>query len=521
MITAVSLLLMIGIGLQSVGAGNRIGPKARTLSRQALEDKIRGGWAGQMIGVSFGAPTEFRSNGKINEGVINWKPENVSNSIVQDDLYVEMTFTEVMDRVGLNATSEQYGEAFRDSKYHLWHANAGARRLLNQGIKAPWSGHPKYNVHANDIDFQIESDFIGMMTPGLPQEANKYADRVGHVMNYGDGVYGGMFFGGMYAAAFFENEPRTVVELGLKSIPAQSGYAKVIRDVLDWSAQHPDDWKQTWQLLDERWDKDDVCPDGANAPFNIDARLNGAYVALGLLYGKGDFTRTLDVSTRAGQDSDCNPSSAAGVLGVMLGYDKIPDEWKAGITGIADKKFDYTNYSFNTITQSTVRRALKVIEMAGGRVTDSEVIIPRQEPRAWKLEQWNPGIPDKLVKFDDAAWQWKGAWADDTVGKDKRIIGKAAKGTGAEASLNFRGVALAIVGELSQDGGRADIYLDGKKARDLDAYIPERTHDDALWYVYGLKPGAHTIRIVLRDDADARSKGKKVAIQRAVTYRRE
>ena len=69
------------------------------------------------------------------------------------------------------------------------------------------SGHPEYNVHANDIDFQIESDFIGLMCPGLPQESNHYADRVGRVMNYGDGLYGGMFFGAMYAAAFFESDP--------------------------------------------------------------------------------------------------------------------------------------------------------------------------------------------------------------------------------------------------------------------------------------------------------------------------
>jgi hypothetical protein len=68
----------------------------------------------------------------------------------------------VMDEQGLNAPITKYGEAFRDSKYHLWHANAGARRALNSGIQAPWSGHPKYNFHANDIDFQIEADFIGL-----------------------------------------------------------------------------------------------------------------------------------------------------------------------------------------------------------------------------------------------------------------------------------------------------------------------------------------------------------------------
>src|SRR6185436_14034589 len=266
--------------------------KTRRLSQSVLKDKIKGGWAGQMIGVSFGAPTEFKFNGKIIEGELKWTPERISNSIDQDDLYVEMTFTKVLDEMGLNATCEQFGDAFKDSKYMLWHANAGARRNLNRGIKAPLSGHPKYNFHANDIDFQIESDFIGLMTPGLPQEANKYADRVGRVMNYGDGLYGGMFFGGMYAAAFFESDPRKVVEMGLRSIPADSGYGKIIADVLKWSADDPKDWQKTWHRITEKWDRDDACPDGALEAFNIDARLNGAFVALGLLYGERDFAKT-------------------------------------------------------------------------------------------------------------------------------------------------------------------------------------------------------------------------------------
>ena len=130
-----------------VGGAWLVAPKSsdvRTIRRVDLEDKIRGGWAGQMIGVSFGAPTEFKSNGRIIEGDLPaWTPARIENAIDQDDLYVEMTFAAVMDRAGLEATSEQYGEAFRTSKYRLWHANAGARRLLAQGLKPPQSGDPK------------------------------------------------------------------------------------------------------------------------------------------------------------------------------------------------------------------------------------------------------------------------------------------------------------------------------------------------------------------------------------------
>ena len=498
-------------------------PTSRRLSRATLEDKIRGGWAGQMIGVSYGAPTEFRSNGKIIEGNLNkyldWSPERLKNAIDQDDLYVEMTFAEVMDKVGLDATSEQYGEMFKNSMYELWHANAGARRNLNRGIKAPMSGHPKYNIHANDIDFQIESDFIGLMTPGLPREANKYADRVGRVMNWGDGLYGGMFFAGMYAAAFFENDPRKVVERGLLSIPAESAYAKLIADVLRWSAENPD-WTTTWRLIEDKWDKGDVCIDGALDPFNIDAKLNGGYVALGLLYGKGDFAKTLEVSTRSGQDSDCNPSSAAGILGVMLGYNRIPDVWKAGLPAIADTRFAFTQYSFNQIVASTQVRALKVVEEAGGKVTPTEVEIPVQEPQAAPLEQWDIGVPLKRVELSEPAWTFKGRFKDGSVkfpwGDEEKF--KEAGAPGSEATLTFEGTGVAIVGRCTQEGGRADVFLDGEKTGEIDAWIPKNTSDNDYWHVSGLRAAKHSVRIVVRSDNDARSTDTKLQIERAVVY---
>jgi hypothetical protein len=485
----------------------------RHISRAALEDKIRGGWAGQMIGVSYGAPTEFKSNAKILEGELVWKDGMIENTIHQDDLYVEMTFAKVMDALGLDATTEDYGEAFRTSQYHLWHANAGARRALNQGIKAPWSGHPKYNIHANDIDFQIEADFIGLMAPGLPRVSNRFCDRVGRVMNYGDGLYGGMFVCGMYSAAYFETDPRRVVEAGLACIPAKSEYGMLIRDLLDWSAQYPNDWRKVWQLVEDKWNRDDPCPDGALAAFNIDAKLNGAYIAFGLLFGGGDFLKTMEISTRCGQDSDCNPSSAAGVLGVMLGYARIPETFRAGIPALADKEFDYTDYSFNDICASTLKRALVLIEENGGTVTDSEVYIPLQKPKAPKLEQWSPGIPDAMIAADNPAWSWKGHWSRD---RESRV----SRAAGDEATLRFRGVAVAVVGRLTQEGGRAEVYIDGKRRGLADAYIVERTHDNALWHIYGLKSGDHTLRLVTTGEADPRSKGNLIAIDRAVAFRK-
>jgi ADP-ribosylglycohydrolase len=174
--------------------GNRGSSQIREISLQELRDKIQGGWAGQMIGVSYGAPTEFRYREQIipENKLPVWKPNKILNALGQDDLYVDMTFAKVIDEKGLDATTEDFGARFKEAKYALWHANLAARRALKRGVPASRSGTPAYNTHANDIDFQIESDFIGLMSPGLPQFSNAVAYRAGRVMNHGDSIYGGM-----------------------------------------------------------------------------------------------------------------------------------------------------------------------------------------------------------------------------------------------------------------------------------------------------------------------------------------
>jgi hypothetical protein len=500
------------------------GPGTRELSRAELRDRIEGGWAGQMIGVSYGAPTEFRSLGKIIEGDLPaWKPERVSNSLNQDDLYVDMTFAKVLDDKGLDATSADFGAMFRDSKYALWHANMDGRRALKRGIPAHLAGSPKYNSHANDIDFQIEADFIGVMTPGLYQSSNDIALRAGRVMNYGDGIYGGMFVSCMYAAAFFESDPRRVVEAGLACIPARSPYALLISDVLAWHRQNPSDWKKNWQLIRDKWDKDDACPAGALADYNIDAKLNGAFIALGLLYGERDFFKTIDISTRSGQDSDCNPASSGGILGVMLGYKAIPDQWKGGIPAIADQKFRFTDFSFRTIVDSTEKRALQLIQKTGGRVEADKVVVKLQTPRPPKLEIWDPGRPAERIRTTDARWTWKGAWKE---GEGKRRDGaprgvRNASEKGAEASLVFEGTGVMICGGYLPTGGTADVYLDGKLDRKIDVFSDADgpRGGNAIWHTWGLKNGKHTVRLVVRGEPFADSKGTEISIDDAIVFR--
>jgi hypothetical protein len=526
-------LLWTGLALFAVlgaGACARDGGNYETVLVSRLEDKIRGGWAGQMIGVSFGAPTEFRFLGEIipEEELPEWQPEMVSGAINQDDLYVDMTFAAVLDEKGLDATTDDFGAMFRNAEYHLWHANLAARRALRRGVPATLSGTPEYNAHANDIDFQIEADFIGLMAPGLPQASNDLCLRAGRVMNYGDGILGGVFVSGMYSAAFFESDPRRIVEAGLATLPPGSPYARVISDVLDWSRQFPDDWTQVWRLVNEKWDGGEPCPAGALSPFNIDAKINGAYVALGLLYGKGDFHDTMVISTRAGQDSDCNPASAAGVLGVVLGYEGIPDEYKSGIAAIADEKFAYTDFTFNTIVASTLRQAIALVQRHGGRVAGDTVTVRTQGFLPVSLEIWDDyGSPAERVWVDDPRWMFSGAWEQESSGSGNWIWRAwRTSAAGAEASIEFQGTGVILAGSYLPSGGTADIYLDGELHRTVDVYSDEeasKSHE-SVWHAFGLGAGEHSLRVVVRGEtyhglSGDESSGSDISLSYLVVFR--
>lgn len=517
-------IIALAICISACGCATAPESEYEQISLSELRDKIAGGWAGQMIGVSYGEPTEFRYRESIiPEGELpEWDPELVASAIDQDDLYVDMTFAQVLDDKGLDATTEDFGEMFKEAKYNLWHANLAARRALRRGIPATLSGTPKYNAHANDIDFQIEADFVGLMTPGLPQASNDLCHRAGRVMNHGDGIYGGMFVSCMYAAAFFESDPRQLVADGLACLPAQSPYAQLIGDVMEWSEEHPQDWITVWNLVEEKWNKREPCPEGAANSFNIDAKLNGAYIALGMLYGDGDFGKTMTISTRCGQDSDCNPASALGILGVVSGLEGIPDEYKSGIEEIADEKFSYTNYSFRTIVDSTEKRAIAMAERHGGRMEGDQLLIKTQDGVPAELETWDDyGSPVERIPVTDARWSWQGEWEDVISNWGPEHTVRTSSQKGSEATIEFEGTGAIVSGYYLPSGGTADIFLDGELNRTVDVYPDEDAPKgwESVWHDYWLEDGKHTLRVVVRGETYPGSKGSDIALSHLVVFR--
>jgi len=366
----------------------------RRLSAQDYRDKMKAGWIGQIAGVSWGAPTEFQYRSRIipEDKMPKWQPRMINDAFVQDDLYVEMTFLRSMEQYGLDVNIRQAGVDFANSGYGLWCANAAGRNNLRKGIAPPDSSHPKFNKCPNDIDYQIEADYSGLIAPGLPNVAITLGEKFGRLMNYGDGMYAGQLMGAMYAEAFFEKDIVKVIQAGLKAIPAESQHAEMVRDMLKWSKECPT-WEECWQRCQNKYRENPEYQKASNG--DIDCKINGAYVLLGLLYGKGDLDRTIQIACRGGQDSDCNPSSAGGVIFTTLGFSKLPERFTKELN--EKTIFSHTAYNVPGLLDVCEKLARQAIVKEGGRIEKDKngeefFVIPVKPVKPSKLElSWAPG----------------------------------------------------------------------------------------------------------------------------------
>ncbi len=481
--------------------------KVVTLSKEQLQDKIKGGWAGQTIGVVFGAPTEFKFTGTTIQDYqpIPWGEHYVKywwdkKPGLFDDIYNDITFLETFVKYGIDVSQDSIALAFAMPEYHLAHANQAGRYNIRNGIMPPASGHWKNNPHADDLDFQIEADFIGLMTPAMLPQAMDVANRVGHIMNSGDGFYGGAFVAGLYSAAFIYNKPAEILNAALQAIPKESQFYKCIDDVRKWHKQYPNDWTACWFELHKKWNKDIGCPKGVFLSFNIDAKINSAYVALALLYGGGDFEKSISIAVRCGQDSDCNPSTVCGVLGVMSGYSNIPQFWLEPLKEIEELNFDGTEVSLAKAYTWSYEQALLFAEKAGVSTSKDVLEIPVQKPEVLPLEQ---NFTNTYPLYRDRKDEWmKDEYTFNFKGNGFIIWGNLVKTESITADyahrVSMRHIGSEVFGLAEPNDtyvAQIEVWIDG--VLDHVSKMPMKNTERKLEpaWKYNLSEGDHTVTL--------------------------
>lgn len=470
-------------------------PALRRLPVQEYRDKMKAGWIGQIIGVSWGAPTEGRYHQIMPaDKMPPFREELVNDAFGQDDLYVEMTFLRSMEQYGFDVSLRQAGIDFANSGYPLWVANDAGRRNLRNGIAPPDSSHPKFHNCAGAIDYQIEADYAGLIAPGMPDVVIALGEKFGRLMNYGDGMYAGQFIGAMYAEAFFEKDVEKLIEAGLRAIPSQCLYAEMVRDMVRWRQENPESWEKTWALAEKKYNQD--------RRYNIsalDVKREGAWVLMGLLYGDGDLDKTIIISCRCGFDSDCNPSSSGGILFTTRGLPNVPERYYRKLNEKAI--FSHTAYSFPALMKVCEKLARQALAKAGGRVEKDAAgndvfVIPVKRATPSRFEDLkNPGpaagslfTDEEMAQIKNPGLKWalpkkfpgwrllpegqaSGSflWQRDGLANvlELRAPAKGAAGWALRRKLDVpagKTTRLALVGGLApgKDGWELAVQADGK-----------------------------------------------------------
>lgn len=482
-----------------------------TISKEILKDKIKGAWAAQTIGVTFGLPAEFEYNSTFIRDYqkLEWNDSLLLNEFRErpgtyDDIYIDLTFMQVIEKEGIDAPAELFAKALSKGEYKLWFANQTARYNILNGLMPPESGHWLNNPCADDIDFQIEADFIGLMSPGMVNSAVEICDKVGHIMNYGDGYYGGVFVASLYSLALTCNDVKeieSIIKEALSVIPAESKFAQCISDVIKWYNEDPNDWQSTWFKTSRKWGESIGSPLGVFHPFNIDAKINAAWVVVGLLYGKGDFTRTFEIATRCGDDADCNPATAGGVLAAITGFKSIPPFWTQGLDKVENLPFMGIDISLLDAYDMSYRHAEEMIKKNGGEVKEDVVIINQQIPETIPLE----------VAFE-------GHYPVKTI---------IPKKINNEISFEFEGIGFAVAGPSNiKDYGKrnyvfeTEMYIDGELVETAKLPTAANQRRFTPFWKYKLPKGKHKVVIKILNPVDyAQIETKYVVIYNDKPYK--
>lgn len=307
------------------------------IPRDYLE-RVYSGWLGKIIGIRLGAPIEGWDYWRIKEvfGEIDSYPVDYREFAADDDSNGPLFFLRALENASDPGNMQPQDVAQALLNYapfehgFFWWGGYGistehtAYLNLRSGIPAPRSGSIEQNgaAVAEQIGGQIFIDTWGLVAPGQPELAARLARSAASVMHGGNGVYGGIFVAVCISLAFVETDIRNVIEKALGYIPDDCEYARVVRAVIAYFEEHADkDWRSCFEYIWNNFGYD-------RYPGHCHIIPNAAVMILSMLYGGGDFDRTINICNMCGWDTDCNVGNVGTIMGVLVGIDGINyDKW--------------------------------------------------------------------------------------------------------------------------------------------------------------------------------------------------
>jgi hypothetical protein len=198
----------------------------------------------------------------------------------------------------------------------IWCSNQYARQLMDLGIEPPLTGNVLLNPWA---DFNISGQFLcetfGLIAPGMPQTASRIGLHYTRVAIDGEPAQTTQLFDTMIAMAFRTGDLENLLDAGQAALDRGSVILEIVDQVRRWRRESPADWRAARRKIRETYSHHDGAMRDRNG-----YELNTASTVAALVYGEGDFARTLELAFNFGWDCDNNAATAGTILGVVKGY---------------------------------------------------------------------------------------------------------------------------------------------------------------------------------------------------------
>ncbi|MER6010758.1 ADP-ribosylglycohydrolase family protein [Streptomyces bluensis] len=344
-----------------------------------LADRVLGGWLGRVAGNMLGKPveqgdhwtrdridrylrqaralplTDYLPEPVDDSDRLELRPEwrqcvrgRVHGSCRDDDVDYAILGLDLLETYGFCFSTGQVGELWllRLPYLQTFTAERAAYRNLANGLEPPLTATHD-NPYQEWIGALIRADVYGWTCPGTPRHAAALARRDAVLSHTGNGVYGAMWAAALIAAAFTAPTVRSALDTALTVIPAGSRLARTVRRVLSLHETGLG-WEDTLVTLAEE----------TSGLGWIHTVPNVAVLTAGLLYGDGDFTRTITLTVRGGLDTDSDGATAGSVAGVLCGAEAIPPQWKDPLEDtVRSAVFGYDGVRISELAERTVRLA--------------------------------------------------------------------------------------------------------------------------------------------------------------------
>jgi hypothetical protein len=99
------------------------------------------------------------------------------------------------------------------------------------------------------------------------------------------------------------------------------------------------------------------------------------------------------------------------------------------------------------------------------------------------------------------------------------VLFRSEKGASVEITLD--GTGFILVGPYLVAGGKADVIIDGKAEGVIDVF-PDEDEDrggESVVHRFHLKPGSHTVKLVVRAEPYPGSKGVNIGVTDLVIFK--